>query len=104
MDTYVLKLYVTGQTARSERAIVNLRRICEIALNNRYQLIIIDILECPKLAEEEKIIATPTLIKELPPPLRRLIGDLSNSIEVLIGLDLSYPTSGSKAGSSEGAI
>ena len=102
MDTYVLKLYVTGQTLRSERAIANLRRICETELHNQYQLVIIDILERPRLAEEEKIIATPTLIKELPPPLRRIIGDLSDSMEVLIGLDLSYPTSGPTSGSSEG--
>ncbi len=88
MAGYVLKLYVTGQTSRSERAIVHLRRICENELNNRYQLVIIDILEHPQLAEEERIIATPTLIKELPPPLRRIIGDLSNSSDVLIGLDL----------------
>ena len=102
MATYILKLYVTGQTPRSERAIVNLRRICETELNDKYELVIVDILERPGLAEEEKIIATPTLIKELPPPLRRIIGDLSDSMEVLIGLDLSYPTSGSTAASTEG--
>ena len=88
MATYVLKLYVTGQTPRSERAIVNLRRICETELQNQYDLVIIDILERPRLAEEERIIATPTLIKELPQPLRRIIGDLSDSSEVLVGLDL----------------
>ena len=104
MNAYVLKLYVTGQTPRSERAIANIRRICETELNHRYELVIIDILERPRLAEEEKIIATPTLIKELPPPLRRIIGDLSDSIEVLIGLDLSYPTSGLASGSAEGDI
>ena len=94
MAAYVLKLYVTGQTPRSERAIANLRRICENELNNQYQLVIVDILERPRLAEEEKIIATPTLIKELPPPLRRIIGDLSDSSEVLIGLDLNpFPSS-----------
>jgi circadian clock protein KaiB len=88
MTTYVLKLYVTGQTPRSERAIANLRQLCETTLSDRYQLVIIDILERPRLAEEERILATPTLIKELPPPLRRIIGDLSNTSEVLVGLDL----------------
>ena len=88
MAMYILKLYVTGQTPRSERAIANIQQICETELNNQYQLAIVDILERPRLAEEEKILATPTLIKELPPPLRRIIGDLSDSSEVLIGLDL----------------
>lgn len=108
MDIYVLKLYVTGQTPRSERAIANLRRFCETNLNNRYQLFIIDILERPSLAEEQKIMATPTLIKELPLPLRRLIGDLSVSEQVLIGLDLlplsHSSTSGHPAESSQGDI
>ncbi len=89
MAAYVLKLYVTGQTPRSERAIANIRRICENELSNRSELVIVDILERPRVAEEEKIIATPTLIKELPLPLRRIIGDLSNSLEVLLGLDLN---------------
>ncbi|ETW98324.1 MAG: hypothetical protein ETSY1_19320 [Candidatus Entotheonella factor] len=88
MATYALKLYVTGQTPRSERAIANLQMLCENQLQGQYQLIIVDVLEFPGLAEEEKIIATPTLIKELPPPLRRIIGDLSDSTEVLSGLDI----------------
>lgn len=88
MATYALKLYVTGQTPRSERAIANLKLIYENQLQGQYQLVIVDVLEFPGLAEEEKIIATPTLIKELPPPLRRLIGDLSDSNEVLSGLDI----------------
>ena len=87
---YVLKLYVTGKTPRSERAIANLRRICDTDLNHQYELTIIDVLERPHLAEDEKILATPTLVKELPPPLRRIIGDLSEKESVLIGLDL-YP-------------
>lgn len=106
MGIYVLKLYVTGQTPRSERAIANLRRFCETNLNNQYQLFIIDILERPSLAEEQKIMATPTLIKELPLPLRRLIGDLSVSDQVLIGLDLlplsNSSTSGRPAERSQG--
>ena len=88
MSKYMLKLYITGQTARSEQTIANLRRLCKKELNDQYELIIIDILERPQLAEDEKILATPTLIKELPLPLRRVIGDLSDTEKVLLGLDL----------------
>jgi circadian clock protein KaiB len=88
MNKYILKLYVTGHTSRSERAIANLRRICEEELGGLYEMVIIDVLERPQLAEDEKILATPTLIKELPPPLRRIIGDLSDTDKVLLGLDL----------------
>ncbi len=84
----MIKLYVTGKTPRSESAIANLRRICEEELAGRYEMIVIDILERPQLAEDEKILATPTVIKELPPPIRRIIGDLSDTEKVLIGLDL----------------
>ena len=90
MSKYVLKLYVTGHTAASVRAAANLRRICEEELGGPYELKVIDILERPQLAEDEKILATPTLIKELPLPLRRIIGDLSNKEQVLLGLDY-YP-------------
>lgn len=85
---FLLKLYITGHTARSERAIKNLRRICNEELNGRYEMQVTDILEQPQLAEDEKIIATPTLIKALPLPLRRIIGDLSDTEKVLVGLDL----------------
>lgn len=88
MNKYLLKLYITGQTARSVRALSNLRRICEKELESQYELIVIDVLERPQLAEDEKIIATPTLIKALPPPVRRIIGDLSNQEKVLLGLDI----------------
>ncbi|MEW6734438.1 MAG: circadian clock protein KaiB [Acidobacteriota bacterium] len=88
MNKYLLKLYITGHTARSERAIANLRRICDEELGGQYEMMIIDILERPQLAEDEKIVATPTLIKQLPPPLRRIIGDLSDTEKVLLGLDL----------------
>lgn len=88
MHKYVLKLYITGRTPRSERAIANLRRICEEDLLDKYEMQIIDVLECPQLAEDEKILATPTLIKALPPPLKRIIGDLSDKERVLLGLDL----------------
>lgn len=86
---YLLKLFVTGKTPRAELAIANIRRICEAELNGRYQLEIIDVLENPEAAETEKILATPTLIKQLPPPLRRVIGDLTDKEKVLFGLAVS---------------
>jgi circadian clock protein KaiB len=88
MNKYQLRLFVTGQTLRSSRAITNLRRICEEELGAEYELDIIDVLERPQLAEEEKIMATPTLIKKFPPPVRRIIGDLSDTKQVLLGLEL----------------
>jgi len=93
---YLLKLYVTGRTPRSEKAIANLRRICDEELHGQYEMQIIDVLEHPQLAEDEKILATPTLIKRLPPPLRRVIGDLSDTEKVLLGLDVwpETPASG----------
>ncbi|HZS46465.1 MAG TPA: circadian clock KaiB family protein [Blastocatellia bacterium] len=94
MNKYLLKLYVAGQTIRSGRAIANAQRICDNELKGLAELIIIDILERPEVAEEEKILATPTLIRHLPPPLRRMIGDLSDTNEVLMGLDLHYDGAG----------
>lgn len=90
MDTpkYILKLYITGQTPRSERAMTNLRHLCEAQLAGRYELVVIDVLERPQLAEAEKILATPTLVREAPPPRRRIVGDLSDTAKVLMGLDL----------------
>jgi len=88
MSESVLKLYVTGHTSRSRQAIENLRRICVDDLGGAYQMVVVDVLESPQLAEDEKILATPTLIKTLPPPLRRIIGDLSDRENVLLGLDL----------------
>jgi circadian clock protein KaiB len=88
MNKYLLKLYITGHTPRSERAIANLERICEEELGGQYEMLVIDILERPQLAEDEKILATPMLIKQLPPPLRRIIGDLSDTDKVILGLDL----------------
>ena len=85
---YLLKLYVTGMTPRSQRAIENIKAICEEHLKDRYHLEIIDIFQHPTLAEGEQIIAAPTLIKHLPEPLRRIVGDLSNTDRVLLGLDL----------------
>lgn len=85
---YVLKLYITGMTPRAEHAIATLQRICEEELGGKYKLQVIDVLEQPQLAEDEKILATPTLIKELPAPLRRIIGDMSDTEKVLLGLDV----------------
>ena len=85
----VLKLYVTGQTANSERAITNLKRLLENDLKGVYKLKVIDVLKQPQLAEEDKILATPTLAKVLPPPVRKIVGDLSNQEQVLLGLDLT---------------
>jgi len=88
MSKYKLKLYITGRTPTSERALENIQRICNEELAGRYSLEVIDVLESPQLAEDERIIATPTLTKELPPPLRRVIGDLSDTSKVLLGLDV----------------
>ena len=85
---YVLRLYVTGNTPRAMRAVVNIRKICEEHLEGRYDLEVIDISEHPTLAEGEQIIAAPTLIKKLPRPLRRFIGDMSQTERILLGLDL----------------
>ena len=85
---YGLRLYVAGMTPRSNRAIANIKQICEEHLKGRYALQVIDIYQQPVLAAGDQIIAVPTLIKKLPPPLRRLIGDLSDRERVLIGLDL----------------
>ena len=85
---YVLRLYVTGSTPRSTRAIENMRRICEDHLEGRYDLEVIDIYQNPTASIEQQIIAAPTLVKLLPSPLRRIIGDLSNQERVLAGLDI----------------
>jgi circadian clock protein KaiB len=85
---YELRLYVTGMTPRSARAIGSIKAICEEHLKGRYDLQVIDIYQQPVLAEGDQIIAVPTLIKRLPPPLRRIIGDLSDLERTLIGLDV----------------
>jgi circadian clock protein KaiB len=87
-DKYVLRLYVTGSTSRSVLAITNLKKICREYLEGRYELEVIDLFQHPGLALDEQIIAAPTLIKKLPLPLRRIIGDMSNKEKVLLGLDL----------------
>ncbi len=86
--TWDLRLYVTGTTPRSSRAIRNVKAICEEHLRGRYRLEVIDIYQRPGLARDEQIVATPTLVRMLPPPIHRLIGDLSDTDRVLVGLDL----------------
>ena len=88
--TYVLKLYVAGNTSSSVRALRTLRNILEKDFQGVYALKVIDVTKNPQLAEEDKILATPTLSKVLPPPVRKIIGDLSDREKVLIGLDLLY--------------
>ena len=87
-DKYVLRLYVAGQNPKSAQAILNIRKICEEHLKGRYQLEVIDIYQQTALARGEQIIAAPTLIKYLPLPLKRIIGDLSKTDKVIFGLDL----------------
>jgi len=87
-DRYILRLYITGTTRRSILAITNLRKICEEYLEGRYELEVIDLYQKPSLAKGDQIIAAPTLIKKLPLPFRRIIGDMSNKEKVLLGLDL----------------
>ncbi|MFM7365728.1 MAG: circadian clock protein KaiB [Cuspidothrix sp.] len=88
--TYVLKLYVAGNTPNSVRALKTLKTILEQEFQGVYALKVIDVLKNPQLAEEDKILATPTLSKILPPPVRKIIGDLTDRERVLIGLDLLY--------------
>lgn len=83
-----LRLYVAGQTARSVAALANLERICEEHLRGRYLIEVIDVVKNPRLARGEQILALPTLVRKLPEPIRKIIGDLSNEARVLIGLDL----------------
>lgn len=89
MEQYELTLYVTGQSANSVHAMMNLKRICDENLPEKCKIEIIDVLEQPQVAEEQKILATPTLIKTMPPPTRRIIGDLSDKGAVLQALDIS---------------
>ena len=87
-DTFLLRLYVAGQTPKSMTAFVNLKKICEEHLAGRYKIQVIDLLENPRLADGDQILAIPTLVRHLPEPVRKIIGDLSNTERVLIGLDL----------------
>jgi circadian clock protein KaiB len=87
-ENYVLRLYVTGMTPKSTLAIKNIKKICEEHLQGRYTLEVIDLYKRPALADGEQIIAAPTLLKKLPLPLRRFIGDMSNTEKIIVGLDL----------------
>jgi len=89
MNNITLRLYIAGETSRSRQAIANLQHICEAEMGADCKIEVVDVLDNPELAEKEKILATPTLIKILPPPLRRIIGDLSQTEKVLVGLDIS---------------
>ncbi|WP_295456625.1 circadian clock KaiB family protein [uncultured Thiodictyon sp.] len=87
-EFWTLRLYVAGQTPKSITAFANLQRICEEHLAGRYQIEVIDLLVQPQLAQGDQILAIPTLVRKLPEPMRKIIGDLSNTDKVLIGLDL----------------
>jgi circadian clock protein KaiB len=87
-ETYNLRLYVAGKTARSVTAFANLKRICEENLAGRYRLEVIDLMEHPQLAKDDQILAIPTLVRKLPSPIKKVIGDLSNTERTLVGLDI----------------
>ncbi|HTY74891.1 MAG TPA: circadian clock KaiB family protein [Candidatus Nanoarchaeia archaeon] len=87
-EKYVLRLYVTGMTPKSIHAIENIRKICEENLKDRFELEVIDVYQQPEYAKKEEIIAAPTLIKKLPLPLRKFIGDMSDKEKILVGLNL----------------
>lgn len=94
MSRFMLRLYVMGRTPPSQRAIANLRNICAAELKDRCEIEVVDILESPALAEMEKILATPTLVRRRPEPIKKIIGDLSDREKVLFGLDLDQAESG----------
>ena len=89
MEGFLLKLYIAGHTPRSAHAIAHLRRICAEAIPGQHELVIIDVLECPQLAEEAKVLVAPTLVRAFPLPLRRIVGDLSHTGKVLQCLEVS---------------
>ncbi len=93
---WVLRLYVAGQTSKSLAAFVNLKHICEECLQGQYVIEVIDLLETPQLAADDQILAIPTLVRKLPVPIRKIIGDLSNTERVLVGLDLLPRATGGK--------
>ncbi|MCX9081408.1 MAG: circadian clock protein KaiB [Candidatus Methanoperedens sp.] len=87
-DIYVLRLYVAGQTPKSMTAFANLKKLCVEHLAGKYKIEVIDLLKNPQLARGDQILAIPTLVRKLPPPLKKIIGDLSNTERVLVGLDI----------------
>ena len=92
-EVWELRLYVAGQTPKSLAAFTNLKKMCEEHLPGRYQIEVVDLLENPQLAAGDQILAIPTLVRKLPEPVRKIIGDLSDTERVLVGLDLRPPTS-----------
>ncbi len=94
-DSYILRLYVAGRTEKSMMAFENLKKIAEEHLKGKYKIEVIDLLKNPQLAEGDQILAIPTLVRRLPPPIRKIIGDLSNTERVLVGLEIK-PKSGHK--------
>lgn len=91
-DKWILRLYIAGMTPAAERALANIKAICTQHLDNRYSIEVIDLLKQPALAEGDQIFAVPTLVRQLPEPLRKIIGDLSNTEKVVVGLDLKPVT------------
>jgi circadian clock protein KaiB len=89
-EVYNLRLYVAGQTQKSMEAFENLKRISEEHLKGRYRIEVIDLTKNPQLARDDQILAIPTLVRKLPPPIRKIIGDLSNTERVLVGLDIQH--------------
>lgn len=87
-ESWELRLYVAGQTSKSVAAVANLHQLCDKHLKGQYRIEVIDLLRQPQLAAGDQILAVPTLVRKLPPPLRRIIGDLSNTERVLVGLDI----------------
>ena len=87
-EVYILRLYVAGQTKKSLTAFANLKKICEEYLKGRYRIEVINLLDNPQLAKGDQILAVPALVRRLPPPIKKIIGDLSNTERVLVGLDL----------------
>jgi circadian clock protein KaiB len=94
---WILRLYVAGQSARSEAALRNLKTICDEHLAGRYRIEVIDLLTQPQLARGDQIVAVPTLVRHLPPPMKKIIGDLSNEERVLVGLDLRPRRAGARS-------
>ena len=93
-ETFELRLYVAGQTPKALRAFANLRKICDEHLAGRYSIEVIDLLEDPQLGRGDQILALPTLVRRLPSPIKKIIGDLSNTERVLVGLDLRHRQKG----------
>lgn len=90
VERWTLRLYVAGQTPKSMTAFANLKRICEEHLEGRYQIEVVDLLVNPTLAKDDQILALPTLVRRLPEPMKKIIGDLSNTERVLVGLDIRH--------------